>query len=266
MRGCRKVSNAKETQPHATETHSGDTGQLSRGRAVSWRTQRTRVGSVACDGPSRAWRRVSQRADEGVKIMTPALALAPKFKECSLRKLCHDVRRTHRPRAKHIIPWTLHALLQPDHVHRDLHDRSKQGERAAPLGAECHAAIDHLAAWRMVSNAGQAVVFPNFRVGTMLGGAGPNEPSDEFEMHDCRIPISLHVGLSRQPTGACTCAARGLCMTALWCATMSTESRAQQSGTPTTCSTGRCRGPNRAEPRGFQAGSMRGGEPTLADV
>ena len=42
----------------------GDTGQLSRGRAVSWRTQRMRVGSVACDcGSSRAWRRVSQRAD-----------------------------------------------------------------------------------------------------------------------------------------------------------------------------------------------------------
>jgi hypothetical protein len=45
MRGCRKVSNAKETQPHASETHGGDTGQLlSRGRAVSWRTQRMRVG------------------------------------------------------------------------------------------------------------------------------------------------------------------------------------------------------------------------------
>ena len=28
MRGCGKVSNAAETQPHATETHDGDTGQL----------------------------------------------------------------------------------------------------------------------------------------------------------------------------------------------------------------------------------------------
>ena len=65
--------------------------------------------------------------------------------ERKLRKLCHDVRRTHRPRAKDIIPWTFHALLQPDHVHRDLQDRSEQGERAAPLGAQCRAAINYLA-------------------------------------------------------------------------------------------------------------------------
>jgi hypothetical protein len=37
-----------------------------------------------------------------------------------------------------------------------------------------------------------AVVYPNFKVASMLGGAGPNEPVDEFEMHDCRISSALH--------------------------------------------------------------------------
>ena len=42
------------------------------------------------------------------------------------------------------IPRTLHALLQPDHVHGDLEDGGQQRERATPFGAECHAPIDHL--------------------------------------------------------------------------------------------------------------------------
>jgi hypothetical protein len=60
-----------------------------------------------------------------------------KFKECSLIKetVPRCAADTPRPRAKHIIPWTLHALLQPDHVHRDLHDRSKQGRAGGELAA-----------------------------------------------------------------------------------------------------------------------------------
>ena len=63
----------------------------------------------------------------------------------TLRVLGHNVRRTHWPRAKHIIPRPLHTLLQPDHMHCDLHDRSEQRERATPRRAQCHAPVNHLA-------------------------------------------------------------------------------------------------------------------------
>ena len=111
-----------------------------------------------------------------------------------------------------------------------------------------------------------AVVFPNFRVGTMLGGAGPNEPSDEFEMHDCRIPISLHGSVEAANRGVYVRSEGAVYDGAVVCDHVDRVKGSAEWHTSTTCSTGRCRGPNRAEPRGFQAGSMRGGEPTLADV
>jgi hypothetical protein len=61
MRGCRKVSNAKETQPHASETRGGH-GPVA--IALCHGVHSACVLAVARDcGPSRAWRRVSQRAD-----------------------------------------------------------------------------------------------------------------------------------------------------------------------------------------------------------
>ena len=53
--------------------------------------------------------------------------------------------RTHWPRAKHIIPRSLHTLLEPNHVRRDLHDRGKQGERATPRSAQSHTVVHYLA-------------------------------------------------------------------------------------------------------------------------
>lgn len=46
-----------------------------------------------------------------------------------------------------------------------------------------------------------AVVYPNFKVASMLGGAGPNEPADEFEMHDCRISSALHGSVAAENRG-----------------------------------------------------------------
>ena len=55
------------------------------------------------------------------------------------------MRRAHWPWAEHIVARPLHALLQPNHVHHDLHDGGKQREGAAPRCAQRRAAIDHLA-------------------------------------------------------------------------------------------------------------------------
>ena len=51
----------------------------------------------------------------------------------------------HTGRAKHIIPRSLHTLLEPNHVRRDLHDRGKQGERATPRSAQSHTVVHYLA-------------------------------------------------------------------------------------------------------------------------
>ena len=37
-----------------------------------------------------------------------------------------------------------------------------------------------------------AVVYPIQGMASLLSGPGPNEPVDEFELHDCRIPQALH--------------------------------------------------------------------------
>ena len=46
-----------------------------------------------------------------------------------------------------------------------------------------------------------AVVYPNFKMASMLGGAGPNEPVDEIEMHDCRISSALHGSVAAENRG-----------------------------------------------------------------
>ena len=40
--------------------------------------------------------------------------------------LCYNVRWAHRPWAEHIVPWPLHALLQPYHMRTDFHDGGEQ--------------------------------------------------------------------------------------------------------------------------------------------
>ena len=43
------------------------------------------------------------------------------------------------------IPRSLHTILEPNHVRRDLHDRGKQGERVAPRSAQSHTVVHYLA-------------------------------------------------------------------------------------------------------------------------
>jgi hypothetical protein len=60
--GCTKASNATETQSRATETHDGDTARSCRAGALCHGAHSACVLAVACAcGPSRAWRRVSQK-------------------------------------------------------------------------------------------------------------------------------------------------------------------------------------------------------------
>lgn len=52
---------------------------------------------------------------------------------------------------------------------------------------------------------------------SLLSGPGPNEPVDEFELHDCRIPQALHGSIASLNRGVYVRPARAVYVGAVIC-------------------------------------------------